>query len=149
MHTTVAPAIFRIQEKPAVACVLVVDDEGLLRWSLAETLADQDIHVLEASDAAEALTIVCQGPHAIDVVLLDLDLPDSDDLSLLAAIRALAPRAAVILTTAFARPEIVREALALGAFRVMNKPFEMDDISRLVGHAVVASRRCASDRNTQ
>lgn len=149
MQTTTAQTILQIEQKPVVACVLVVDDEGLLRWSLAETLADHDVHVLEASDAAEALTIMCQAPHAIDVVLLDLDLPDSDDLSLLAAIRALAPRATVILMTAFARPEIVREALDLGAFRVVNKPFEMDDIARLVGDAVAASRRAASDRNTQ
>ena len=105
--------------------------------------------MLEASDAAEALTIVCHAPHAIDVVLLDLDLPDSVDLSLLATIRALAPRAAVILMTAFGAREIVREALDLGAFRVVNKPFEMDDIARLVGQAVVASRRNTSDRNTQ
>jgi DNA-binding response OmpR family regulator len=130
-----------IEKEPAVVCALVVDDEALLRWSLAETLADRGVHVLEARDASEALTILRQAPHAIDVVLLDLHLPDSADLSLLAAIRGIAPRATVLLMSAFARSEIVRDALDLGAFRVVNKPFDMEDISDLVAQAAVMSRR--------
>jgi DNA-binding NtrC family response regulator len=141
MQATTAGNTSQIGKKPAVVCALVVDDEALLRWSLAETLAEHDCHVLEAGDAAEALTILCQAPHAIDVVLLDLNLPDSADLSLLAAIRAMAPRAAVILMTAFATEDVARDALVQGAFRVVNKPFEMDDIAEQVAQAFDFSRR--------
>jgi DNA-binding NtrC family response regulator len=141
MEAVTAGNISPILKKPAVICVLVVDDERLLRWSLTETLAEHGWQVFEAGDAAEALTILRQAPHAVDVVLLDLHLPDSADLSLLAAIRRIAPRTTVILMSAFARPEIVREALDLGAFRVVNKPFDMEDISDLVAQASVMSRR--------
>jgi two-component system nitrogen regulation response regulator GlnG len=140
MHAPAAGNISQIVEKPAIVSVLVVDDEALLRWSVSETLADRGFHVLEAADATEALTILGQAPHAIDVVLLDLNLPDSTDLSLLSAIRTVAPRASVILMTAFAREDIVREALDLGAFRVVNKPFDMEAISELAANALVASR---------
>ena len=136
MQTATAGNISRIEKKPTVARVLVVDDEALIRWSLAETLADHGCHVFEAADAAEALTILGQGPDAIDVVLLDLNLPDSADLSLLSAIRTISPRATVVLMTAFGCEEVVREALDLGAFRVINKPFDLEDLSRLVAQAL-------------
>jgi DNA-binding response OmpR family regulator len=67
----------QIAKKPAVVCMLVVDDEALLRWSLAETVAAHGCHVFEAENAAEALTLVRRAPHPVDVVLLDLDLRDS------------------------------------------------------------------------
>jgi DNA-binding NtrC family response regulator len=145
METATTGNISPILKKPAVMCVLVVDDERLLRWSLIETLAEQGWHVFEAGDAEEALTILCQAPHAIDVVLLDLHLPDSADLSLLEAIRRIAPRTTVVLMSAFARPEIVREALDLGAFRVVDKPFDMENISALVAQAAVMSSRPVSN----
>jgi DNA-binding NtrC family response regulator len=68
-------------------------------------------------------------------VLLDYRLPDSDDLSLLASIRTLSPEAHIILMTAFGRPEVVRGALDLGAYRVISKPFEMQAIADLVAQA--------------
>jgi DNA-binding NtrC family response regulator len=75
---------------------------------------------------------------AFDVVLLDYRLPDSDDLGLLASIRHAIPRAQVIMMTAFGKPEVLRGALELGAFRVVNKPFEMQAIANLVAEAADA-----------
>ena len=66
-----------------------------------------------------------------DVVVLDLRLPDMDDLSLLATLRQLLPGRALVLMTAFGTPEIIADARALGA-AVLNKPFELDDLKRLV-----------------
>ena len=121
----------------AVPRVLIVDDEPLIRWSVSETLADHGCEVVETGDARGArLAIGDDAPF--DVVLLDYRLPDSDDLSLLASIRQTTPTAQVILMTAFGRPEVVRGALDLGAYRVIGKPFEMQAIADLVAQAHAA-----------
>lgn len=122
-------------EKSGSLDVLVVDDELLIRWSLSETLRAAGHTVTEAADRRSALLAVQDAQQAPDVVLLDFRLPDSNDLGLLAAIRRLAPSAQVILMTAFGTPEIERGALALGAFRVVAKPFEVHDMPALVAQA--------------
>jgi DNA-binding NtrC family response regulator len=113
---------------------LVVDDESLIRWSLAETLGDHGYAVVEAENARTARAAVAAG--AFDVVLLDFMLPDSNDLGLLADIRRLAPDACVIMMTAYETPEMVWKAKDLGALRVVNKPFEVADILTLVDAAL-------------
>jgi DNA-binding NtrC family response regulator len=113
--------------------VLVVDDERLIRWSLAETLTEAGHDVAEAEDGTSAIRAVSQSVP--DVVLLDFRLPDSDDLNLLTIIRKLAPRSQVILMTAFGTPDVVREALDLGTYRVVGKPFEVRDLAALVEQA--------------
>lgn len=122
-------------KKPAPPRVLVVDDEPLIRWSVAETLGDRGYLVVEEGDARGARSAVRNADEQFDVVLLDYRLPDSDDLSLLASIRTLSPEAQIILMTAFGRPEVVRGALDLGAYRVISKPFEMQAIADLVAQA--------------
>src|SRR5712691_1356725 len=102
--------------------ILVVDDELLIRWSLNETLSAAGHSVTEAVDRASAIESLKTRPQPPDVVLLDYRLPDSDDLGLLAAIRQMAPGAQVIIMTAFGTPEMTRQALELGAYRVISKP---------------------------
>jgi DNA-binding NtrC family response regulator len=111
--------------------VLVVDDEPLIRWSIAETLGAAGHQVTEAQDAASALKALADasGP---DVVLLDFRLPDSNNLDLLARIRQIAPAASVIMMTAFGTPDVTAGALKLGASRVLNKPFNMRDLEDIV-----------------
>ena len=111
--------------------VLVVDDEPLIRWSVAESLSDLGCDVEQASDAGSALRIVTTNPAPFDVVVLDLRLPDMNDLSLLGTVRQLLPSAALILMTAFGTPDVIERAEALGA-TVINKPFELEELTRLV-----------------
>lgn len=111
--------------------VLVVDDEPLIRWSVSESLSDLGMDVEQAADAAAALRAVTTAALPFQVVVLDLRLPDMSDLSLLATLRQLLPRAALILMTAFGTPDIATEAALLGA-TVLNKPFELQDLNRLV-----------------
>jgi DNA-binding NtrC family response regulator len=111
--------------------VLVVDDEPLILWSVAESLADLGLDVEQAPDAASALRAVTTTALPFQVVVLDLRLPDMEDLSLLATLRQLLPSARLILMTAFGTPDIVQQAALLGA-TVLNKPFELADLSRLV-----------------
>ena len=128
-----------VEKNHAALRVLVVDDEPLIRWSVSEPLTDLGYEVVETGDASGARSAVADDHDKFDVVLLDYRLPDSDDLGLLASIRRESPHAQVILMTAFGRPEVVRGALELGAYRVVNKPFEMEAIADLVAQAHLAN----------
>jgi DNA-binding NtrC family response regulator len=111
--------------------VLVVDDEFLIRWSIAETLGAAGHEVTEAPDAASALAALEETPDP-DVVLMDFRLPDSNDLGVLAKIRRLAPATALVMMTAFGTPEVTAGALQLGACKVLSKPFNMHDLEDIV-----------------
>ena len=112
--------------------MLVVDDEPLIRWSLAEVLSKGGHTVTEAGDAKETLRVVTRTANPPDVILLDYRLPDSNDLGLLAAIKRELPEIPIILMTAHGSPEIRAGALALGAYCVVSKPFEVQDLVTLV-----------------
>jgi DNA-binding NtrC family response regulator len=119
-----------------MACILIVDDEALIRWSLSESLEAAGYRVSEAGSGREALGFIERGKNDHCVILLDLKLPDSSDLGLLRRILALAPGTRVILMTAHGTPEILDEALRLGAFGVLCKPFDLHEVVALVGSAV-------------
>lgn len=118
--------------------VLIVDDEPLSRWSAAETLTEAGYCVAEAADAASALRVLAVHDSSIEVVLLDLVLPDADDLSVLSAIRTLVPDTPVILMTSYGSRELFDEAHDRGAFLCVNKPFEMSELPRIVSRALPA-----------
>ena len=119
--------------------VLVVDDEWLIRWSLREALEAKGHIVDEAADAAAALRALADGRALPDAVVLDYRLPDSNDLSLLSAIRRGAPATRVIMMTAHSTDEMIRGALDLGAYRVVSKPFEVHQIADLVADALASA----------
>lgn len=116
--------------------ILIVDDEALIRWSLAESLEEAGFTTSEAGSAAEAIKLLDGNGFA--VILLDLHLPDSSDLALLRRIRQIAPGARVIVMTAYGTPEILAEARQLGAVNTLNKPFDMVRIVGLVRDAATA-----------
>src|SRR5690349_5752589 len=107
-------------------CVLVVDDESLIRWAVAETLTQAGHEVLEASDGGSALRALHDAKEHVDVVLLDLRLPDCADLTVLSRIRSQSPDSAVVMMSAHATPEIAAEARALGVYDVLVKPFDVN-----------------------
>jgi DNA-binding NtrC family response regulator len=118
-----------------MASVLIVDDEALIRWSVAESLESAGHDVLEAGTAAEALRLMDSNHDDIGVAVLDLRLPDSSDLGLLRRIRQSAPACRIILMTAHGTPEMLDEAIGWGAFAVLTKPFDMDSVVSLVDRA--------------
>ncbi|MGE0393777.1 MAG: sigma-54-dependent transcriptional regulator [Vicinamibacterales bacterium] len=121
----------------ANATVLVVDDEALVRWSLRERLAQDRYTVLEAGTAAAALE---QAGETVDLILLDYRLPDSDGLTVLRKVKELYPDTLVILMTAHSTVENAVEAMKLGAFHYINKPFNVDEVALLVEKALETSR---------
>lgn len=120
--------------------VLVVDDEPLIRWAVREILEDAGYSVVEAGSAREAMTRVAEADgHPVAIALLDLRLPDSDDLSLLRRVRGAAPKCQVIIMTAHGTPEILRDAMTAGAFGTISKPFDLSSIVGLVRAAEKAA----------
>ena len=117
--------------------LLIVDDEELIRWSLRERFAQRGYHVVEAGTAAEALLRLTP---ATDLVLLDLRLPDGDGLEVLRKMKELSPDTLVVLMTAFSSVENAVEAMKLGAYNYVNKPFNIDDVTVTVEKALETSR---------
>jgi DNA-binding NtrC family response regulator len=116
--------------------VLVVDDEALIRWSVAETLEAEGYTVLEAGSAREALERFADGGNGIGLAVLDLRLPDCADLALLRRIREIAPECRIILMTAYGSTEVLDEARRAGAIGVLGKPFDMTRVVGLVHSAM-------------
>jgi len=119
------------------ATVLVVDDESLIRWTLAERFSADGHAVVEAETAKAALV---RFGSDIDLVLLDFKLPDSDGLTVLKTMKAKDPDVPVILLTAFSSIETAVEAMKQGAYHYANKPFNLDELSLVVQKALETTR---------
>jgi DNA-binding NtrC family response regulator len=120
-----------------MATILIVDDELLIRWAIAQTLEAAGFEVREAGTAREALAWLEKGEEP-GVVLLDLKLPDSNDLGLLRTLRQRAPDSQVILMTAHGTAELLEEAMQAGAFLALGKPFDMQYMVDRVRAAIAA-----------
>jgi len=117
--------------------VLIVDDEALIRWSLAERLRADGHQVLEAGSVAEAIT---QAEQGVDLVLLDYKLPDGDGLEVLHRLREMDPDTLVMMLTAHKGIDTVVESVKGGAFDYATKPFDLDDVARRVERALETTR---------
>jgi DNA-binding NtrC family response regulator len=118
--------------------VLIVDDEHLVRWAIAETLSERGYEISEAADGKSAKHAVMRPDGAPDLVLLDLRLPDSDDLGVLSFIRTHSAHTAIVLMTAYGTPEIIDQAHELGAL-VVGKPFDVNELNSIVERALTLS----------
>ncbi len=87
-----------VEASPPRLCVLVVEDEALIRMTTTTLIADLGHAAIEAADGAQALALLREDP-AIDVLMVDLGLPDMDGRELVARARALRPGMAVIVAT--------------------------------------------------
>jgi DNA-binding NtrC family response regulator len=121
--------------KLPMPAVLVVDDEPLIRWSLSEGLTESGYPVRLAGNAAEARAALAALGQQPLVVVLDLRLPDSVDLTLLAEVRSRYPDAPVVMMSAHGTSEDVKRARELGACRFVEKPFDVTEMVKLVGEA--------------
>jgi DNA-binding NtrC family response regulator len=117
--------------------VLVIDDEQLIRRSITKRLSVAGYQVLEAEDGKTAIERAGLG---VDLAILDYRLPDMDGLSVLKQIRQIDPDVLVILLTAYASVETAVEAMKLGAYHFMNKPFDLEALAAMVEQALETTR---------
>lgn len=123
------------------ATVLIVDDDKALRSFLSSILEDEGYEVLLAATGAEGEALLQAKP--IDVVLVDLRLPDEDGISILRKIKREEPDVQVIVLTAFGAVESAVEAMKLGAYDYINKPFDVSELRLIIERALkeLAMRR--------
>lgn len=114
--------------------LLIVDDEPSMREMLSIALGDEGYEVLTASDGAEAVRVLDADP--VQVVVSDIRMPGFDGLELLRHTREVAPDIDVILITAHASADSAIEALRLGAYDYVTKPFDVEELKVTVRHAM-------------
>ncbi|MCC7146484.1 MAG: sigma-54-dependent Fis family transcriptional regulator [Phycisphaeraceae bacterium] len=106
--------------------ILIVEDETVLRESLAELLGEEGYEVLQAGDGKAAYECVLQRP--VDLVLSDVRMPEMDGMSLLARLQQTAPETPVIMITAYGTVEMAVAAMRAGAHDYLLKPVQFDDV---------------------
>lgn len=126
------------------AYILVVDDEGAIRYSITKTLQRVGYHVEAAASGEEALEMMQN--RAYDVVLTDIRMPGLTGVELLRRIKEQAPDAVVILLTGYASLETAIESLRLGAHDYLVKPSSSQDIRTSVAQGVERARNLRNRR---
>ena len=118
--------------------IVVIDDEASTRRLMEQTLKKQGYEVLLASNGDEGLRIVME--ENPDVTLLDIKLPDTNGIELLQKIRQLNSDTVVIMATAMDDLKVAVNAMKLGAYDYINKPFHINDLILTVNKAMDISR---------
>jgi two-component system response regulator PilR (NtrC family) len=113
--------------------VLVIDDEPVLQDVLSSLLKSDGFDYLQATTGGDGLQILRE--EDVDVVLLDLMLPDRSGLELLPEITDFDPNLPVVVITAYSSVESAIEAMRLGAFHYVPKPFKNEEVLHLVHRA--------------
>jgi len=121
-----------------MAHICVVDDKEILRDSLFAALTREDHRVSTLADPIEALATIKRGEF--DLILSDLKMPRMDGLTLIREVRAAGCDTPIIMMTAYATVSTAVEAMKLGAYDYIQKPFEADALAVLVDRALEHSR---------
>jgi DNA-binding NtrC family response regulator len=106
--------------------ILVIDDEAIVRTSCERTLIPEGYEVRVASGGREGLSLLEQEPFSL--VLLDLKMPDIDGIDVLNTIKEKWPETKVVMITGYSTVDTAVQALRLGAFNFIEKPFTPDTL---------------------
>ncbi len=120
------------------ARLLIVDDELHMRESLARWFTEDGYEVETVGDAKGALAAL--GRQSFDAIITDIRMPGMDGLELLKQIKEKDPNATIILVTAYASVASAVEALKAGAYDYLVKPFDPEELSRVVARACERTR---------
>jgi len=115
--------------------VLILDDESSLRTALFRVLDRKGLNVITANRIEEA-KLLCQGDTAIDLAIVDLNLPDGDGIEFMTYLKSLYPAIEVVILTGHATIESAIRATRQGAFHFVTKPFSLDELVSLADRAL-------------
>jgi len=114
--------------------IMVVDDEHLIRWSLEQNLKKQGYEVVTAASGEDALKLLKD--DAPDLMLLDIQLPGIDGLTVLERVKEMEEEIIVIMVTALGVLETAVKAMRMGAYDYINKPFNLDELAIVIKKAL-------------
>ncbi len=112
--------------------VLIVDDEKDMGWVIGRILRDAGYEVVNASSGTESLAKFKQHAGGIPIALLDHKLPDTSGIDLIEQMKKLSPKTKFVIITAFGTPEMKKLALQKGATEVLDKPFRVERMLKMV-----------------
>lgn len=110
--------------------ILIADDEEGLRFSLASILEIEGYSVQTAGDGLEALELVKN--NAFDIAFFDIRMPGMNGVEAFKQIKKISPETIVVMMTAYAMNDLIKEAIKEGAFACISKPFEIEDVLNTV-----------------
>ena len=116
--------------------ILVVDDEKLVRWALAQKCAEYGYQSVEAADGEEAMRIMQN--ESPDAILLDVHLPGQSGIEVLERLKQRGDTRTVIMMTADPQLEDVKAALRLGAYDFVSKPINYEELGVTLQNALEA-----------
>lgn len=119
--------------------VLVVDDDQTLRSALFRIFSRKGFHVITTATAKEAEHVITMEP-VIDLVLLDIKLPDGDGIDILKLVKQKYDGTPVLVLTGFGSVDLAVEATKLGAYHFMTKPFNIEELTLLTDKALSHTR---------
>ncbi|MGD2109765.1 MAG: sigma-54 dependent transcriptional regulator [Phycisphaerae bacterium] len=118
--------------------VLIIEDEKLIRWSLRQKFESRGYQVTEVETGNDALEALNSGSY--DLIMLDYKLPDTTGLEVLRKLRETDSDVVVIMMTAYSSIESAVDAIKLGAYDYLTKPFSMDDVLRTADKALETTK---------
>ncbi len=118
--------------------ILVVEDEKSMREVLKILLDGENYEVMTASDGLEGLSSLDK--DIFDLVITDMKMPKAGGFQVLKKVKEISPDTIVIMITAFGTKETAIEAMKLGAYDYINKPFNIDEIRLIVRRALEKKR---------
>ena len=113
-------------DSPAPKRILIADDDGAIRGLLCDFLGGEGFEMLEARSGKEVLQTT--GAESPDLLLLDLRMPDWDGMEVMRRLKERDLSVPVVLMTAYGTSSSAIQAIQLGAFDYITKPFELDDV---------------------
>lgn len=114
--------------------ILIVDDEPSVRYSFRKLLREDHYDVLEAANGVDALRMLSKDRP--NLVVMDIEMPGISGLETIRRIKELKPHIPVIIMTAYGTTDRVIEAMKLGAYDYMEKPFDIDRMRRVIREAL-------------
>ena len=124
--------------------ILLIDDEKQFVVTMAKRLRKRGFLVTEAGGGLEGLRILEGAP--VDVVVLDVGMPDMDGIQVLREIKMRFPQVQVLMLTGHADMEVAISGMAMGAFDYLMKPVELDVLVGKIREACSRSRKACEGR---